>query len=253
MSELTRKLTQCVFPPLDEPYNRALREAVRYILERYDDAVGIIAAGSILRGQGRATSDLDLYVIRTRPQRQRVQRWFNGVPAEIFVNPPHQVEQYFADEFRDSRPITAHMLANGALVLALDPVVARLRAQAETELARAPVPPEADLRWERYIAALELEDALDILDENPAGGAMILGGAAHKMLRYAFRQAGRPIPRDKDLLAALESLDPALADLARRFYLAHEPDAQRALAEQIADRTLGVRGFFEWESDPETV
>lgn len=182
-----------------------------YILERYDDAVGIIAAGSILRGQGHATSDLDLYVIRTRPQRQRVQRRFQGVAAEIFVNPPRQIARYFADEARDSRPITAHMLAHGAVVLALDPVVEQLRAQAEAELQRAPGPRDADLRWERYLAALELEDALDILDQNPPGGTLILCGAVHKMLRYAFRQARRPLPRDKDLLTALETLDPALA------------------------------------------
>lgn len=253
MTDVERKLAQCAYPALAEPYHTALREAVRFILDRYDDAVGIIAAGSILRGQGRATSDLDLYVIRTRPQRQRVQRWFNGVPAEIFVNPPHQVERYFAEERRASRPITAHMLANGAVVLALDPVVERLRAQAQAELERAPAPSDADLRWERYVAALELEDGLDILDEDPAGAAMILGGAVHKMARYAFRQAGRMVPRDKDLVSALETLDPALAEAARRFYRERDPAMQRALAEQIADRTLGVRGFFEWESEPEEV
>lgn len=253
MSEIQSKLARCVYPALAEPYDSALREAVRYSLERYDDVIGIVAAGSILRGQGHAASDLDLYVIRTRPQRQRVQRWFHGVPAEIFVNPPQQVERYFASEFRASRPVTAHMLARGEVVLALDPVVERLRTQAEDELQRAPVPSDADLCGERYLAALELEDALDILDEDPAGGTMILGGAVHKMLRYAFRRAGRPLPRDKDLLPALETLDVALADRARRFYLAREAGERRALAEQIADRTLGVRGFFEWESDPEDV
>lgn len=253
MSEAERRLARCAFPALDEPYQTALRAAVTYIIGRWDDVVGIIAAGSILRGQGRATSDLDIYVIRTRPQRQRVQRWFEGVPAEIFVNPPQQVERYFADEFRASRPITAHMLARGEVVLALDPVVERLRAQAEAELERTPAPLDTDLRWERYIAALELEDALDILDEDPPGGVMILCNAVHKMLRYAFRQAGQTIPRDKDLLAALETLDPALAGWARRFYRERDPGAQRALAEQIADRTLGTRGFFEWESEPENV
>lgn len=253
MNDVQGKLARCIFPALAEPYQSALREAVTYILERYDDAVGIIAAGSILRGQGHATSDLDLYVIRTRPQRQRVQRRFQGVAAEIFVNPPRQIARYFADEARDSRPITAHMLAQGAVVLALDPVVEQLRAQAEAELQRAPGPRDADLRWERYLAALELEDALDILDQNPPGGTLILCGAVHKMLRYAFRQARCPLPRDKDLLTALETLDPALAGWARRFYSERDPGAQRALAEQIADRTLGVRGFFEWESDPEDV
>lgn len=253
MSHVQQKLARCTFPALDEPYRSALHEAVTYILTQYDDAVGIVAAGSVLRGQGHVTSDLDLYVIRTRPQRQRVQRRFHGVAAEIFVNPPHQIERYFADEARASRPVTAHMLANGAVILALDPVVEQLRAQAEAELRRPFAPSATDLRWERYLAALELEDALDILDQNPPGGTLILCGAVHKMLRYAFRQAGHPIPRDKDLLSALETLDPALAEWARSFYRERDPGAQRALAEQIADRTLGVRGFFEWESDPDDV
>lgn len=251
--DVQARLARCTLPDLPEPYRSALREATAYIVGRYDDVVGIIAAGSILRGQGCAASDLDLYVVRTRPQRQRVQRRFNGVPAEIFVNPPHQIERYFAEEARRSRPLTAHMLAEGAVVLALDPVVERLRAQARAELRRVPAPSATDLRWERYVAALELEDALDVIDEDPAGGGLILAGAIHKMLRYAFRQARHNIPRDKDLIAALETLDPELAGLARRLALAHDPGTQRALAGQIADRTLGVRGFFEWESEPEDV
>ncbi len=137
MNDVQGKLARCIFPALAEPYQSALREAVTYILERYDDAVGIIAAGSILRGQGHATSDLDLYVIRTRPQRQRVQRRFQGVAAEIFVNPPRQIARYFADEARDTRPITAHMLAQGAVFLALT-LREQKRAQAEAELQRAP-------------------------------------------------------------------------------------------------------------------
>ncbi len=82
---------------------------------------------------------------------------------------------------------------------------------------------------------------------------MILAQAVHEMLRYAFRAAGRFLPREKDLLSALEELDTPLAGLARGFYRADSLPERLALAEAIAGRTIGVRGFFEWESEVEEV
>ena len=48
--------------------------------------------------------------------RQRVQKFFSGVPAEIFVNPPSGIEKYFTEEHAVRRPLTAHMLATGFVV-----------------------------------------------------------------------------------------------------------------------------------------
>ena len=93
------------WPSLAAPYDAALRQAVTDLLAWQDpagqhtlDPVGIFAAGSILRGQGGPTSDIDLYVIHPAPFRMRLQRRYEGVPFEIFVNPPHQVRRYFAEE-----------------------------------------------------------------------------------------------------------------------------------------------------------
>src|SRR5690554_91324 len=109
------------WPDLDKPYNQALREAVAFILGRFE-VWGIIASGSIVDGRGDPGSDLEIYVVHAQPLRQRVQRWFNGVRAEIFVNPPAAIRRYFEEE-RD-RPSTAAMLATGKIVLDRHPVVA---------------------------------------------------------------------------------------------------------------------------------
>jgi hypothetical protein len=119
-------LSACSFPALAAPYDRALSAAVQFILE-HTDPVGIIASGNILRGAPDASSDLDLYVIHLYPYRKRIQKFFQDVPAEIFINPPFQIECYLAEERAEGRPITAHMLAIGLVILATDPIVEALR------------------------------------------------------------------------------------------------------------------------------
>jgi hypothetical protein len=244
-------LAECRFPELGEPYDEALREAVRFILANFD-ALGIIAAGSIVRGAGGPTSDLDVYVIQRQPQRQMIQRWFNGVPAQLFVNPPHMVERYFQTETAESGCSTAHMLATGFVVLERDPVVSQLRDRAKAILEHPPTVPQSQLNLERYGAADTFENALDKADE-PEAAAMIAHLAVYRMLHYTFRKRGLFIPRDKDLLKRIQEQDAELGELVARFYRSGDAAEKLALAGEIADRTIETRGFFEWETPLEDV
>jgi len=242
----------CSWPDLPERYERALREAVALILGRYTP-VGIIAAGSILRRTPDSSSDLDIYVLHLEPFRQRLQKFFNGVPAEIFVNPPAAVEGYFTSEGAASRPITAHMLVNGFVILDRHPVVEQLRQRAREMLATLPSLTPTQHTWKRYLASNLLEDAVDVADRDPQTAQIFLAQAVFAMLQYHFEANRHFIPRTKELLAQLNSLDPSLAVLARTFYSSGEFAVRLSAAEQIADRTAKVRGFFEWESEPEQV
>jgi predicted nucleotidyltransferase len=244
---------QCRWPELPARYTEALREAVGFILARCPDVQGIVVSGTILRGNPAPSSDLDLYVIRRELQRQRVQKFFNGVPAEIFINPENKVPDYFADEARAARPITAHMLATGFTILDTTGVIAGLQARARQLLQTPPNHSAEALTTARYMAAARYEDATDIAGPRPETARMILSLAIHDMLRYHFIAARRFIPRDKDLLDVLETWDAPLGLLVRRFYGATALEEALAAAEQIADRTIATRGFFEWESTPEAV
>jgi predicted nucleotidyltransferase len=245
-------LTRCTWPNLPERYDRALHEAVAHILGRYTP-VGVIAAGSILRGTPNISSDLDIYVLHLAPFRQRLQKFFNGVPAEIFVNPPAAVEGYFTSEAAASRPITAHMLVDGFVVLDQHPVVEQLRQRAREMLATPPNLTPAQHTWKRYLASNLLEDAVDIAERDPQTAQIFLGQAVFAMLQYHFEAKGNFIPRTKELLSLLDSLDPSLAVLAREFFSSGDFPTRLRTAEQIADLTLQVRGFFEWESEPEQI
>jgi len=246
-------LDQCEWPALQAPYDDALRQAVAFILDHVSDVIAIVACGSILRGNPSASSDLDIYVLREKLERQRVQRWFNGVPAEIFINPPGQVQKYIDQERQDGRPITAHMLATGQVVLALGDTLSELQALAKDALSAHPDPSAERLVTARYMAALRFEDATDIWEAQPEAAKMILNIAVYDMLRYYYLGVNQFFPRDKDLLVALETLDPHLSDLAQRYYSESSPDCIIDIAHQIADHTIKIFGFFEWESAPETV
>jgi hypothetical protein len=245
-------LDRCVWPPLEAPYAAALREAVRYIFGRWEP-VGIVAAGTIIAGHPGPSSDLDLHVLHRRPERQRVQRFFNGVPAELFVNPAGRIDGYFASDRRSGRPITAHMLTTGAVVYAADAEVDRLRARAAAALAAGPEPAPALLTRTRYAAATGLEDAEDVAADDPELGFALLCRAVERAIEHRFWAARRWQPRPKDVLQALAALDGGLARDVRAFYRTADPTERRTLARRVVEGSVGAAGFFEWESEVEAV
>ena len=243
---------RCKFPDLPEPYNQALREAVAFILSR-THPVGIIATGSILRGNPDPASDLDIYVIHRQNERQRVQKYFNGVPAEIFINPPQQIRRYLVEEREEFRPITAHMLSTGFLILELDPVVAELCQEATRTLLDPPQASPEKLLFMRYMAATWLEDAADLAQRDEATANLFLTQAVFEIIRYHFIASGKYLPRNKELISATESLNPELGALLCQFFMMSDCALRLGLAYQIADRTIKIHGFCEWESTPEEV
>lgn len=251
-------LAQCAWPPLAARYAAALRAAVAFALGEVD-AVGVVATGTIVRGVPHASSDLDVYIIHEAPVRRRVQRYFGDpalgapVPAELFINPPAAVRAYFAEEHADGRPITAHMLATGYVVLACGPALSALRREAAAWIERPSYPSVVAAVRERYDAATRYEDAADVADEDPATAAMLLARAVTAMLELWCRTTAGTVPRGKDLLARVAALDPTLGALARRVFSDAPFPERRAAATEIADRTTGVRGFFEWDSGFEPV
>jgi predicted nucleotidyltransferase len=235
------------FPSLSEPYASALRAAVADLASSYAP-IGIVGAGSILRGQGGASSDLDLYVLHTASFRQRLQRRYAGVPCEIFINPPEQVRRYFMEEHAAARPVTAHMLATGFVMLDRDPIVQTLRTEAATWLNMPPAPGDDALLWRRYLIADELDNARDIIHGDPAGATLILHSAVSRLVEYAFLARGQNLPRQKATLAALAALDSETGATARAFYAVADADARLALATQLAQHLTGAVTFFEWDS-----
>jgi|SRR5687767_2294401 len=246
---MSGKLTQCSWPGLAEPFATALRDAVAFICSEVD-AAGIVAAGTIVRGTPHRSSDLDLYVLHNAPLRRRIQRFFGKhVPTEIFINPPFAIRSYFAEEHADGRPFTAHMLATGHVVFERGPELQQLRDEATQWLERPSIPDEAASIRARYGAATILEDAFDVTAVDNATSSMLRSQAVVAMLEFWCRVKLGHVPRGKDMLSRVADCEPILGALARRVF-SEDPYADREAASlELADRILGVRGFFEWDSE----
>ena len=243
-----------VLPPLPARYRAALEAAVGFTVDRWQP-VGILASGSIVRGNPGPESDLDIFVLHQEPVRQRVQKRFEGVPAELFVNPPEQIRRCFEQERRDGRgrPSTVHMFATGVAVRDPEGIVARLQQEAQDVWTAGPEVTDQILTAKRYAVACWLEDALDIRTTDPEMCAALLSTAVLEAVRFRYWLARLWQPRQKELLDALVALDPTLAELARRFQRAAALDERVALAREVVARSAGETGFFEWESAVETV
>ncbi|MGI8483566.1 MAG: nucleotidyltransferase domain-containing protein, partial [Thermomicrobiales bacterium] len=100
------------FASLAEKYQIALNQTIAFIEERYQP-IGTIASGTIVRGTAHPSSDLDMVVAHLPKWRQRHQRFENGVPVEIFVNPVAELERTMRQDVESGRPVMIDMIATG--------------------------------------------------------------------------------------------------------------------------------------------
>jgi hypothetical protein len=239
------------WPEIGQPYDEALKNAVSYLLDRFD-VLGVTACGTIVRGTPDVSSDLDIYVINSKPFRQRVQRFFNGVPAEFFINPLHQIRKYFSQERADSRPMTAHMIATGFVMYDPEGLFGKLQAEAHSILSQTPEP-LPNVTQKRYDIALLYEDAMDVIERDHHTARLSLNNTLWALIDFYFVAKPAYLPRTKDILLELNRCD---AYLHRMVLSALNASNVHDMADSVGlllDRLIHARGFFEWESEPEVL
>lgn len=233
------------------PFDQAVVELEAYVRATWSP-IGIVISGSIVRGEGGPTSDLDVLVVHEEPWRLRDQRRFAGVPVELFVNPPAQTRRYFVNEHAEGQPWTAHMFATGEVLGPLHPTVAALIAEAHAWLGKPIELTPAQLAAQRYGASDALDNARDVIADDPAAAHLQLASAVSQIIAHAFLGRGRFVPPHKRVVAALAELDPLAAELVRLWATQAGREAL-VTVEALARRVLGVETFFEWTSDRDPV
>jgi hypothetical protein len=246
--------------PLPEAYVPAWRRIVAD-LAADPEALGATISGSVLRGQGGPTSDLDVYVVIRGDARRRRTYLCEGVLVEEFRNPEVWIRHYL--EQQDDAP-GLHMLGHGTVVLDRDPVFAALCAEARRRYDEGPraLTPEQDT-VEQYLVWDAWCDAKDLL----AAGADVqaAGLMQWQMVRTItshHRRKRRWLPKLKTLLETLRTWDPPLATElasfwglggrdARALFARYDAIVRHVLAPHDPDRpVLWASGAERLDDDP---
>lgn len=206
-----------------------LEAALPAALARIAATPGVYAAlwcGSAARGEADGHSDLDLHALVTGDHRWRGSFTVEGVPVEVFHNPPRKVRMMFAAPDH----ATVAMFAQGRAVMP-HPDLAALVAQARAIHAAGPAP-RSPTSAERHTLIDEVVEARSLVGDELH--ALVALGAASRLIRALYAARGwwevkpRHWGRDLEERAAPE------AALLRRVLTAPTSTDRQAALEALA-------------------
>ena len=175
----------------------AVLDAARAIKrDRYPDAAVMFAAGSLVRGEGSAFSDLDLVVVySTLPTAYRESFRFDGYPVEAFVHDPQTLEYFCVTIDRTSGcPALPQMVAEGLEIPRPTTLSASLKARAVAIIHAGPPPLDVETdRRRRYVISDLLDDLRGVGSRNEvvATGTRLYEELADYYLRRNGYWSGR--------------------------------------------------------------
>ena len=236
---------------MNNHYTTALDQALTWIDDNFK-TVGVIVSGSIIRGKPDDNSDFDIYIIHDGSFRQRLQKFFNGVPCEIFVNNPGHIYGYFESELKNNRPVTASILATGKVFKGNDnPDIQKLLAKAKEFASKSPERTEQQNVLTRYCIANLYEDATDLLEIDEITAAYFLDRTVLECIDFTFLLHGNPLPRAKERINQLLIIQPEVGRLVKNYYQCSGAKEKHKIAGQVMIILIGKTGFFEWSTLPE--
>ncbi len=184
--------------------NRAdpLIAASEIVARRYEGAAVTFLAGSVMRGEGTATSDLDLVVVYERIDAAFRDSFLHaGWPVEAFVHDPETLRYFFLQVDRPRGvPSLPHMVSTGTPLPCATDLSRALQALANQVLGQGPPPwHDGKLRRSRYtITSLvdDLRSPRSRAELIAIGTALYAAVADHFLLGQGHWSAsGKSIPR----------------------------------------------------------
>ncbi len=213
--------------------------AVAYVDERYPDAEAGFLGGSVLRGHGTPSSDLDIIVVTTAPPapfRETVA--YRGWTIEAFVHSVESLRVWAAMDVERRKPVLPQLATEGT-ILVEGPLADQLRREMQQILDDGPPSLSRDqLNAMRY----GVTDLVDDLADSPPGLERLTISAAlvDNLLQLELDTAGQWTGLRKWGVRRLRELQPELADRLAEAAMAAAVDPQPLIA--LAEERLGPHG-----------
>jgi predicted nucleotidyltransferase len=188
----------------------AAESAQILIDEKFPDCRGAILGGSVIRGEGTITSDLDIIVINDKTgSARRESFYYKGWPVELFVHTKDSCREYCRKDAERARPTLPRMLAEG-LVLKGEDFLSGIRKEAALLLAAGPALwTDAELTFKRYFLTDALDDFIGSTKRHET--LFIAGKLAELAHEFLLRTNKQWIGQSKWIYRELSHFDQALA------------------------------------------
>jgi predicted nucleotidyltransferase len=212
--------------------------------DRYEDAVAVFAAGSIVRGEGTPFSDLDLVVVYAHlPCAYRESFRYGGYPVEAFVHDPATLEYFFLEVDRPSGvPALPQMVVEGVEVPQASEVSQELKRRAAAVIEAGPPPLDAESERRMRYAVSDLLDDL----RAPRSREELIGAGARlfeQLADYYLRRRGLWSAKGKSIARVLHHADAALCGVYcgafDRLFAQGDPREAIRLTEGLLDEAGG--------------
>lgn len=190
----------------------AQQAAQAIIDEKFPACDAAFVGGSVIRGEGTKTSDLDIVVItNTVNAAYRESFHYAGWPVELFVHTPQSYLEFFADDKQRREPVLPRMCAEGIILQNREGIAQRIKAEAQQLLAAGPEPLDtAQLDRLRYSLTAVLEDLEGTQD--PGESYFIANSVAVRACELLLGAQQQWIGSGKWVLRALRNFDPNQAE-----------------------------------------
>jgi hypothetical protein len=181
--------------------------AITLLAERFPAAAVAFLAGSVVRGEQTATSDLDIVVVFDRlPNAHRDSLTWEQWPVELFVHDPETLRYFCEEDCCVGVPSLPAMISEGIALPQANDLSKELKAYANALLAAGPKRwGEREINDSRYTITDLVEDmrAPHSLDELHACAARLYPLVADHFLRsrQLWSARGKSIPRRLDAVA----------------------------------------------------
>ena len=192
--------------------DEALSLAGRFLEECFPKADFAFVAGSIMRGAGTPSSDIDLVVFHSKlPHAHRQSQIFEKIPFEAFVHDEETFRWFLNTDAEAGLPVLIRMVTEGAVIGPRPLRAEALRRKAEDIYAKGPPPLDREkLDRMRYVISRLLED---LGDERPDAEQMAIGAALYQSLGdFILRSNRQWSGSGKWLPRQVTAFDAALGD-----------------------------------------
>lgn len=189
---------------------KALDVANKLVAAHFPNCSVALLAGSYVRGDDTATSDLDIVIIDNQYEMSfRQSFYFLNYPVECFVHNKESYKAYVEADIERARPSLLNMIREG-IVIQDDGFASTLKAEIDSLYRKGPKKwSEQEEQLKRYLLTDILDDFMSCTNEQEE--LFIAGQLLDQLHEYILRMNGYWIGSGKWIYRALERFDPEIA------------------------------------------